>query len=518
MPDPGAGTCGRAPAGDRRGRRPPLAGSPGRVGAAIAVLCAALAACSPSGRTAAGQAASPGALAREQVPSPLVTGPVGGHPLTSSTVPLAPAGYIQQEFFLRGTATSYQPAGSWGSDGRWAVRPAGQARYETRILVRRPADPARFNGTVVVEWLDAPGGRDSDPEFLWENAELLRSGYAWVGVTTDGTVGQPASIPVLTLQDPGRYGTLTAPGTEYGYSIYSQAAEALLHPAAVNPLGPLRPRVLIADGDSGAAHSLVTYANAIQPADRLFGGFLIHGRGSNSAALAAGRPVPTDVRIRADIGVPVLTVESESEILDPGVKALDYYPATQPDSADFRLWEVPGTSHVDAALLGLASGQAANAAPGPLDCALPVNDGQESYVMDTALAQLNRWVRDGIPATRAPRIEVRDGRIVRDQYGNALGGIRTPALQVPAATLSGYGNRSASGATVPGGVTANPCELAGTSIPFSPRRLRALYPTHADYAADVARAAAADVASGFLLPADARQIDQAAQAAPVPPA
>ena len=483
----------------------------------IAVLCAVLAACSPSGGTAAGQAAPSGALAREQVPSPLVTGPVGGHPLTSSAVPLVLAGYVEQEFFLHGTATSYQPAGSWGSDGRWAVRPAGQASYETRILVRRPADPARFNGTVVVEWLDAPGGRDSDPEFLWESAELLRSGYAWVGVTTDGTVGQPASIPALKLQDPGRYGALTSPGTEYGDSIYSQAAKALLHPAGVNPLGPLHPRTLIADGDSGAAHSLVTYANAIQPADRLYSGFLIHSRGSNSAALAPGQPVPADVHIRADIGVPVLTVESESEILDPGVKSLDYYPATQPDSNDFRLWEIPGTSHVDETLLGLDGGQAANAAPVSLDCALPVNDGQESYLMDTALAQLNGWVRDDIPATHAPRIEVQAGQIVRDQYGNALGGIRTPALQVPVATLSGYGNRSASGAALPGGVTSNPCELAGTSVPFSPQRLRALYPTHADYAEDVARAAAADAASGFLLPADARQISQAAQAAPVPP-
>ena len=225
--------------------------------------------------------------------------------------------------FVRGRAavatfswspTFKQPASS---------RTAGQARYETRILVRRPSDPARFNGTVVVEWLDAPGGVEGDPEFLWENAELLRAGFAWVGVTTDGTVGQPDSIPWLKLEDPSRYGVLMGPGNECGYSIYSQAAEALLHPDGTNPLGSLHPTALIADGDSGAAHPLVTYANAIQPVDRLFDGFLIHNRGSNSAAIGEGQPKPADARTRTDRGVPVLTVESESDVLDPGVPALD---------------------------------------------------------------------------------------------------------------------------------------------------------------------------------------------------
>ena len=45
-----------------------------------------------------------------------------------------------------------------GADG--AVAPAELADYRTRILVYRPADAARFNGTVVVEWLNVSGGLD----------------------------------------------------------------------------------------------------------------------------------------------------------------------------------------------------------------------------------------------------------------------------------------------------------------------------------------------------------------------
>jgi hypothetical protein len=40
---------------------------------------------------------------------------------------LAPAHYIEQEYFLSGTAAGYLPAGKWGSDGRWSVRPAEHA-------------------------------------------------------------------------------------------------------------------------------------------------------------------------------------------------------------------------------------------------------------------------------------------------------------------------------------------------------------------------------------------------------
>src|SRR5690349_11918713 len=70
------------------------------------------------------------------VPRPLVIGPITGgahgRPFTSSPLPLKPAGYVQQEFFLRGTATGYLPVGKWRSNGRWTARPAETAPYETR--------------------------------------------------------------------------------------------------------------------------------------------------------------------------------------------------------------------------------------------------------------------------------------------------------------------------------------------------------------------------------------------------
>ena len=151
-------------------------------GAAAGTVSAGTAA--PHGASLAG---APLASRGSGVPRPLVIGPITGgthgRPFTSSPLPVKPAGYVQQEFFLRGTATGYLPIGTWRSNGRWAAKPAGTAPYETRILVRRPANPAKFNGTVVVEWLNVSFQVDVDPDYLYESQQLLKQGYAWVGVS-----------------------------------------------------------------------------------------------------------------------------------------------------------------------------------------------------------------------------------------------------------------------------------------------------------------------------------------------
>jgi ABC-type amino acid transport system permease subunit len=98
-----------------------------------------------------------------------------------------------------------------------------------------------------------------------------------------------------------------------------------------------------------------------------------------------------------------------------------------------------------------------------------------------------------------------DGAYVRDKYLNAIGGVRTPALDAPIATLWGGGNTGSSPL----------CFLLGITTPLPAAQLAALYPLHSDYVAAVARAAASAVSHGFLLAADALEIDQAAAASEV---
>src|ERR1700722_12890490 len=88
----------------------------------------------------------------------VLTGPITtGHiiePETAVPSGLAAYGYVEKEYFASGTASTFN-ATSEPSDGKWSIRPTTKASYKTRILVRRPADAAKFNGTVVVEWMNA---------------------------------------------------------------------------------------------------------------------------------------------------------------------------------------------------------------------------------------------------------------------------------------------------------------------------------------------------------------------------
>jgi hypothetical protein len=109
-----------------------------------------------------------------------VTGGSHGFPFgaPSVSVDFSSYGYVQEEYFIEGTATSYSEVGTWGNNGVWTAAPAGTAAYKTRFLVARASAPAAFNGTVVVEWLNVTAGWDIADDFLYENEELLRSGYA----------------------------------------------------------------------------------------------------------------------------------------------------------------------------------------------------------------------------------------------------------------------------------------------------------------------------------------------------
>jgi Alpha/beta hydrolase domain len=132
-------------------------------------------------------------------------------------------------------------------------------------------------------------------------------------------------------------------------------------------------------------------------------------------------------------------------------------------------------------------------------CDKPYNDGPHHYVFHAAIDALNRWVTKGELPPVAPRLEVTGPpeTAVRDRFGNALGGIRTPQLDVPVATLSGVGNTSASGPF---------CGLFGVTTPFTPEQLNELYPTERSFTKPFAAATRSAVKAGFLLREDAREI------------
>jgi hypothetical protein len=450
--------------------------------AVVVVICAA----SVVNGTVPGGAAG---TDKQPVPDPTVSGPIPGKPASLSAVDLGPRGYVEEEFFVEGTARAYEPTGPLGEDGRWNVQTTTTAPYRTRVLVRRPKDPAKFNGVVEVEWLNVSGGLDAAPDWGLGNAELLRSGSVWVGVSA-----QAGGVNSLK-NDPGRYGTLDHPGDIYSYDIYSQVAEALRRPTTTNLLGKRRYKIrtMIGDGESQSAFRMVTYVNAIQPQTGLFDGFFVHSRFAVGAPITDGgqNAIPNPTLIRTDTKKPVLVLESETDVPR-------HLPARQPDSARYRLWEVAGTAHFDEDGLHALTGipKEAMVTTPPLGCAQRINSAPQRYIVDTAMHALARWAGGGSPPPKAPPMAITEGptpTIERDENGNARGGIRLPQLEAPAATLSGEGGGG------PGF-----CSLFGYTAAFDATRLSSLYPTHQDYVKAFSKATDKLQRDGFLLPADAK--------------
>ncbi|HKT04409.1 MAG TPA: alpha/beta hydrolase domain-containing protein [Rugosimonospora sp.] len=446
---------------------------------------------------------------------PVVTGPVtggkGNTVLVTTGFDLRTVGYQQSEFFLSGTARSFLPQGTLGTNGRWRVTPASAAPYTTRIVVDRPINPARFNGTVYVEWLNVSSGFDVAPDWIMAHNELIRDGFAWIGVSA-----QALGLNATKAVDPVRYAALAHPGDSFAYDIYTQTGRAV-RAAAAKILGGLRPRTVLAEGESQSAFRLTTYIDAIQPTARVYDGFLVHSRASGGAGLSqAPQPnvfVPAVVHFRTDLRVPVLALETETDVI-----TLNYQAARQPDSRGFRDWEVAGTAHADTYFLGTGFTDNGNGAAGLVElnamlnppssslgftCAKPLNTGPAHYIVDTAHYALNRWVRAGVPPRRAPRLAVTvtgtTPALVLDANGNAKGGIRTPEVDAPVATLSGLGQTGASF-----------CFLFGTTAPFAAAKLKALYPTHNTFVRRWAAIAVTQTVRGFIRPADTAELITAA--------
>src|SRR5580704_16955607 len=111
---------------------------------------------------------------------------------------LRKAGYVEEEFIVSGTANVYD----WAADGTLTVK-TSNAPYADRILVRRPADPARFSGTVVVELMNPARRFDWGMMWSYSHDYFIEHGDAWVGIT------MPGSVAGLQKFNPTRYAALS---------------------------------------------------------------------------------------------------------------------------------------------------------------------------------------------------------------------------------------------------------------------------------------------------------------------
>lgn len=475
------------------------------------LLAVALLAAAPL--LACGEPRGGGAVA--EPPAPVVrAAPDSGVVLAGRAAQMDAAGYVEREFFLEGTAQAYVQQGQWDSSGVWEAAPGETAPYVIRILARYPSDAVRFNGIVFVEWFNVSGQTEADPNFSMLHAELLRDGYAYVGVGAQaaGVYGAAG----LKNFNPERYADVDHPGDSYSYDIFSQAGRAVRGPQDLAPLGELTGavRYVIADGESQSASRMVTYVNAVHPLARVYDGFYIHSRSGGSAPLAQDAdnqptmPTPSPARIRGDLDVPVFTIEAEGDVPR-------FIGARQPDSDLIRTWELAGTAHADRYLLtGGGIGPLAfscddESAP---ELSVPINDGPMTWPMRAALRHLRSWMAGGPPPPSAQPLAMDGDELRRDpDTGIVVGGVRTPHVDVPVRTLNGV--RAPAGGPGFCRLCGRTDEWNGDADPWdggvadpSPTPepvLSELYPTRDAYLEQFDAAMEQGIADGFLLQADA---------------
>jgi hypothetical protein len=191
--------------------------------------------------------------------------------------------------------------------------------------------------------------------------------------------------------------------------------------------------------------------------------------------------------------------------------------ARRPDSdapADrFRHYEMAGAAHATPDELNFAATSADIVKAGvpvpPMSC----NEGPRSrfpsrIFFDAILRNLDLWVRYGIRPPHADPIATQTTGTtttgVVDQFGNVVGGLRSPYLDVPTSTW--FGNSTG----------ASFCVIAGHEVPFDAARLQQLYPTHGAYVRAVIRDTARLVAGRYITGYDGLDLIREAAQADVP--
>lgn len=415
--------------------------------------------------------AAPGAFAQEVPPLPSVEGPVASDdanlqhpsrrgPTIGQDAPREWAAYgepgfydyVEDEFFISGEA--------------------GGAPYSTRIVVRHPADVADFSGLTLLETLHPA---QSAQTWMASRVGGMQNGHVYVEVVNENGI-----LDSLRAFNADRYADLTLEGaiTEQGQvdpvqnEIIAQVANLL---KADHPLGEeWTAENLVITGASYTSGTALRFMqqengnNAYQTED---GGPLIDG------VFAWDTNGPTQEQLDDLFSVPVIILASQSE-WDAGQRT---WPA---ESDVYRLYQVTGMPHLEDREMPEAGWQ---------DCEAPLDTFMFNAQVFQRVDNIYEWLVNGNIPQSAERVhfesEETDSPFMVDEYGNAMGGVRSPQTEAPWQTFS----------------TPNPgenflCGLMGTSEPLPDDVLAELYPNVGDFAAAITAATAELVEAGWFPP------------------
>jgi Alpha/beta hydrolase domain len=410
-----------------------------------AILLVAALAATPPVPTLSAPVTTPGAM----YPNPPIS-------MVATAAKVEDFPYITEEYFLSGTAAG--------------------APYVTRIIIRRPSDPARWSGTVIGEAMHA-GGRSLI--FEWSRVSILTRRHVFAEI-----VHSPAQIQMLKTFNAERYASLNI---AMGQSNEIIAQFGRLLKSGAGPLGNYDVKRVTLMGTSASSATVRNYLGVhadlrMPDGGPIFDGYLLTSTLGNT-------PLPI-----AD--VPVIQMPTQTEVTMYAGQGNGY---RRPDSDTpgnrFRLYEVAGMPHNNS-----------RENPGFLNdpCTLPVTDFPAGAFTALGLNYLVDWIATGKTPPHAPPIVVENGAVALDEFGNAKGGVRNVFVDVPIAAngVLGKGKTPAQDRL---------CQLGGTKVMLPETTLTKLYKNGDGYQKRVNARLAELVREGWFLPEYVQDVRKDAQ-------
>jgi hypothetical protein len=388
------------------------------------------------------------------------------------SVPLAPHGYVEEEYFVSGTADAYRHA-----DG--GVEPLlTDLPYTTRIVVRRPADHDRFSGVVHFEAFHPTGG----VTFTWPTLSryLMARGDIYIAVglgdANKGWSGSPrrpdsqhpiGQHEVTTWFDPVRYEALHWPEEEgVRFDVMGQVGRKLRSDDVDNPLRGLDIRAMLVSGWSYTGSLQRTFINEgfhdrarLADGRPVFDGYLI---GVSSQWNEPGYlplhndepyvPVGDPRRDLKPIDAKVIQFLTESEI-ELNLNRAPEAPDSDAAIGGRRVYELGGVIHVASLVdptrnytelpnLAQLARRGYDERLLPSDpvfcCPLPQSDAPMGAFVRASMENLRLWVLDGETPPRAEPLAWDGDKLARDDVGNVVGGVRPAEFEAPIARYGRY--------------------------------------------------------------------------------
>ena len=445
-----------------------------------------------------------------------------------------PNAYVEEEFFVSGESTLFNYANDPPLGPTDLVAIQENVPYTTRIIVRRPANPAKFSGNVVVEWWNSTAGFDTAPSWDPSAEYFAHTGIIYVGVTNSTTsidflVEGCRLLGFLPPACGGRYAGLSLPENGLAFEAVSQIATLLKSDDPQNPIpADYDVEKLFHVGESQQAGSLVTYASGFHLEGVNDGYFIQSGinarsinfgprcgnEGSPAFPDCTPRLVYPDSLVRTDLPVPVYQMVTQTDFEELGFNVF----GRQADTPTFRYYEIAGaahsTVHKDVELI-----PAGVFGPAPILleelCAEPLNttaDGPvfAKFVIDALWQRMLEQSHRGKTPPAGQLMDEEGGVLVRDSLGNVTGGVRLPSMEAPLAT---YVSSNTADPSLPPqlfGIGNLACRLSGSVLAFDEATLDGLYPNHGSYVRQVRRAARDLRKQGLLLRSDSKDVIRAA--------